>query len=122
MRANRGLDLVVDGVVARVRAVTGDLSAWDQDDRGYADVPVGPPLHRLAADLHRLESEAERLLGDPSVLARGQRLLAVRMAYDLVMLDAARALEVPVPHDRAPFTSHERFMVSVGLTAAGLRW
>ncbi|MFC3689562.1 hypothetical protein [Aquipuribacter hungaricus] len=85
-------------------------------------VPVGPPLHRLAADLHRLESEAERLLGDPSVLARGQRLLAVRMAYDLVMLDAARALEVPVPHDRAPFTSHERFMVSVGLTAAGLRW
>ncbi|MBN9801293.1 MAG: recombinase family protein [Actinomycetota bacterium] len=38
---------VVDGVVARVRAVTGDLSAWDDDDRGYADVPVGPPLTDL---------------------------------------------------------------------------
>lgn len=38
---------VVDGVVARIRAVTGDLSAWDDDDRGYADVPVGPPLTDL---------------------------------------------------------------------------
>ncbi|WP_307862808.1 helix-turn-helix domain-containing protein [Pseudonocardia parietis] len=38
---------VVDGAVARIRAVTGDLSAWDEDDRGYADVPVGPPLTDL---------------------------------------------------------------------------
>ena len=80
------------------------------------------PLHRLAADLHRLEDEAERLLGDPTVLARGQRLIAVRHAFDLVLIDAARALEVPLPAQRAPFTREERFFATIELTRAGLRW
>ncbi len=84
--------------------------------------PTAPPLQRLVSDLRRLEAEAERLLSDASVLARGQRLLAVRLAYDLVLLDAASALEVAVPHERVPFSSHERFRVTVDLTAAGLRW
>ena len=84
--------------------------------------PVAPPLQRLVADLHRLESEAEQLLEDESVLARGQRLIAVRTAFDMVLIDAARALEVPVPQERAPFTSEQRFRVSIDLTAAGLRW
>lgn len=35
---------VVDGNVARVRAVEAELSKWDTDDRGYADVPVTTPL------------------------------------------------------------------------------
>lgn len=35
---------VVNGVVARVRAVDPDPTAWNTDDRGYADVPVGKPL------------------------------------------------------------------------------
>jgi DNA invertase Pin-like site-specific DNA recombinase len=38
---------VVDGVVARIRAVNPDLSQWDTDDRGYADVPVTTPLTEL---------------------------------------------------------------------------
>lgn len=85
-------------------------------------MPTAPPLQRLVADLRRLEAEAEGLLGDPSVLARGQRLLAVRLAYDLVLLDAASALDVAVPHEQVPFSSHERFRVTIDLTAAGLRW
>ena len=84
--------------------------------------PTAPPLERLVADLRRLEAEAERLLGDATVLARGQRLMAVRMAYDLVLMDAARALDVGLPHERAPFTSEERFRVSIDLTASGLVW
>ena len=84
--------------------------------------PTAPPLERLVADLRRLESEAERLLGDATVLARGQRLIAVRMAFDLVLMDAARALDVELPHERAPFTSEERFRVSIDLTASGLVW
>ncbi len=84
--------------------------------------PTAPPLQRLVADLQRLETEAERLLGDASVLGRGQRLIALRIAFDLVLMDAARALEVPLPHEKAPFTSDERFQVSIDLTAAGLRW
>jgi hypothetical protein len=35
---------VVDGNVARMRAVEAELSKWDTDDRGYADVPVTTPL------------------------------------------------------------------------------
>ena len=84
--------------------------------------PTSPPLQRLVADLQRLENEAERLLDDDTVVGRGHRLLAVRLAYDLVLLDAAAALEVEVPRDRAPFTSSERFRVTIDLTAAGLRW
>ena len=84
--------------------------------------PTSPPLQRLVADLRRLETEAERLLSDATIVGRGQRLLAVRLAFDLVLLDAARALEVAVPRQRAPFTSHERFRVTIDLTAAGLRW
>jgi hypothetical protein len=38
---------VVDGIVARIRAVDPDLSKWDTDDRGYADVPVTKPLTEL---------------------------------------------------------------------------
>lgn len=84
--------------------------------------PTAPPLERLVADLRRLETEAERLLGDATVLARGQRLMAIRLAFDLVLMDAARALDVALPHERAPFTSDERFRVSIDLTAAGLVW
>lgn len=84
--------------------------------------PPHPPLQRLAADLRRLELEAERLLGDATVLARGQRLIAVRQAFDLVVLDAARALEVQLPVQRVPFTREQRFLATVELTRAGLRW
>lgn len=38
---------VTDGTVTRMRAVDPDASAWREDDRGYADVPVGPPLTQL---------------------------------------------------------------------------
>lgn len=84
--------------------------------------PTSAPLHRLASDLRRLEHEAERLLDDPTVLARGQRLIALRHAFDLVLLDAARALEVPLPAQQAPFTREERFFATIELTRAGLRW
>lgn len=87
-----------------------------------APEPTAPPLQAIVRDLHRLEHEAERLLGDPSVLARGQRLMAVRQAFDMVVLDAAAALEVPMPTQRVPFTREERFMATVELTRAGLRW
>lgn len=84
--------------------------------------PTAPPLQRIVRDLARLEAEAERLLGDPTVLARGQRLLAVRQAFDMVLLDAAAALDVPVPSARLPLTREERFLTTVELTRAGLRW
>jgi len=38
---------VVDGLIARIRSVEADLTKWDTDDRGYADVPVSGPLTEL---------------------------------------------------------------------------
>lgn len=61
---------VVDGIVACVRAVDPDPARWDCDDRGYADVPVGPPLTPLQV--------AQRLptlgitIGDPRPHVRGK--------------------------------------------------
>lgn len=83
--------------------------------------PTAPPLQRIAADLRRLEGEAERLMGDASILARGQRLLAVRTAYDMVLLDACAAVGVPAPR-RAPMSGTERLLTTVELTRAGLTW
>lgn len=79
------------------------------------------PLERLTADLRRLESEVERLSSDATIVARGQRLMAVRLAYDLTLMDAARAVDVPVP-ERAPFTSNDRFFLCLDLTKAGVSW
>lgn len=38
---------VADGVVVRLRAVTGNPSAWNDDGRGDADIPLGRPLTDL---------------------------------------------------------------------------
>lgn len=44
----KAMVFVGDGVVVRVRAVDPDLSHWrPDDDRGYADVAVSPPLTDL---------------------------------------------------------------------------
>lgn len=39
----KGVVYVVDGTVARVRAVQPD-GRWQRDDRGYADIPLTAPL------------------------------------------------------------------------------
>jgi DNA invertase Pin-like site-specific DNA recombinase len=61
---------VADGTIARVRAVDDDPRAWHEDDRGYADAPVGPPLTdpQIA---ERLPTLAIRL-GDPRPHTRGK--------------------------------------------------
>lgn len=43
----KGFVYVVDGVVARVRAVDPD-GTWRDDDRGYADAPLTKPLTDVA--------------------------------------------------------------------------
>ncbi|MBB2940480.1 hypothetical protein FB565_000184 [Actinoplanes lutulentus] len=39
----KGIVYVVNGVVTRVRAIDPN-GQWDEDDRGYVDVPVTKPL------------------------------------------------------------------------------
>ena len=42
----KGIVYVVNGTVARIRAVDPD-GAWERDDRGYADIPLTAPLTGL---------------------------------------------------------------------------
>jgi DNA invertase Pin-like site-specific DNA recombinase len=42
----KGIVYVVNGTVARIRAVDPD-GKWQRDDRGYADIPLTPPLTDL---------------------------------------------------------------------------
>ena len=61
---------VANGVVVRVRAVSGELSAWNDDDRGYADIPLGPPLADL--QIARQLPTLGIALGDPRPHVRGK--------------------------------------------------
>ena len=83
---------------------------------------VDDPVTRLIADLRRLEGDVEELLADEQIIARGQRLQAVLIAYDLVLLDAARALDVPPPRRRAPLPRSDRVVLRAELAIAGLDW
>jgi DNA invertase Pin-like site-specific DNA recombinase len=42
----KGIVYVVNGTVTRIRAVIPD-GTWQRDDRGYADIPLTPPLAEL---------------------------------------------------------------------------
>jgi DNA invertase Pin-like site-specific DNA recombinase len=44
----KGVVYVVNGTVARIRAVDPQ-GTWERDDRGYADIPLTPPLTDLQA-------------------------------------------------------------------------
>ena len=43
----KGLVYVAGGTVTRIRAVQPAGAPWPRDDRGYADVPLSPPLTHL---------------------------------------------------------------------------
>lgn len=60
---------VVDGIVVRVRGVDPD-GAWQEDDRGYADVPVTKPLTELQI-VRRLPT-LNLALGDERPHVRGK--------------------------------------------------
>jgi hypothetical protein len=60
-------------------------------------LPAGPPLEQVAADLRRLLEEHGRVVRSLQLPARGRRLRALEAALTDCAVDAARALEVPVP-------------------------
>lgn len=66
----RAMVYVAGGVVARVRAVSDEPSAWGEDDRGYVDVPVGPPLTDL--QITRQLPTLRITLGQPRPHVRGK--------------------------------------------------
>ena len=77
-------------------------------------------VEQLAADLRRLAAELERchVQDQPAKMAR---LTAAALAYDWVLLSAARTLDVPAP-EHAPLRPLERLETEAALAAQGLDW
>lgn len=77
-------------------------------------------VEQLAADLRRLADGLERAyrLDEPAKMAR---LTAASLAYDWVLLSAARTLDVPAPAS-APLDPIERLQTEAALAATGLDW
>ncbi|GAA4989273.1 hypothetical protein [Actinopolymorpha pittospori] len=93
---------------------------WDGVDTGRA--PSGPPIERLAADLHRLSAESVRLHADSRMSARAFHLHAAELAYDETLLLACEALGVDTGGATAPLPSIRRLEIEVELTRCGLVW
>ena len=65
----KGVVYVVNGTVARIRAVDPG-GAWERDDRGYADIPLTAPLTEVQA-AERFPTLGIRL-GDPRRRVKGK--------------------------------------------------
>lgn len=104
------------------RALTGRLPrrpAWLR--MTAAPMPTAPPVERIAADLRRLAHDLE-LIERSDHPRKVARLRASSMAYDDVLLEACRALEVAAPVAHPPLCPADRLQAEAGLACAGLRW
>jgi hypothetical protein len=81
--------------------------------------PVGRPIEQVAADLRRLGAQLARVpAGAPMARRRG-----LQAAYDDVLVEAARLLEVPHALDAVPpgrSRDVERLRLQAALAEAGL--
>jgi hypothetical protein len=77
-------------------------------------------IEQLAADLRRLAAQLERVHVQDQP-AKMERLTAAALAYDWVLLSAARTLDVPAP-PHAPLRPLERLETEAALAAQGLDW
>src|SRR5919197_1016970 len=88
--------VLVFALFCNFSAVVGFFELVWNRVHGREPRPAGPPLERVAADLHRLADNLHQVeLGqEPAKMAR---LRAASLAYDGVLLEACRSLEVPAP-------------------------
>jgi hypothetical protein len=90
-----------------------------RDRRRPVREPMPPVL--LGLELRRLGAEVQRI--DASDLpAKAMRLRACTAAYDYVLLECCRSLEVPVPGTETPLTQAQRFRAESSLLEAGFSW
>ncbi len=100
------------------RLVQGLVERW----RPAPMRPVGPPIQRVAADLHRISARLDALGAAGPIPGRIVRVQATTAAYDDVLLQACRALEVEPAGARSPLSSAQRLQTEAALVGAGLRW
>ena len=81
--------------------------------------PIPPILYSL--ELRRISAELARVESD-NQFAKANRVNACRWAYDRVLLDYCRAVDVPVMTDVVPLTSAQRLDLETELIGAGHDW
>lgn len=107
------------GYVARLVFGSAQLPRLLRRHQEQPAVPAGRPLEQVAADLRRLSAQLARVpAGAPMARRRG-----LQAAYDDVLVEAARLLEVPHSLDAVPpgrARDVERLRVQTALATAGL--
>ena len=107
------------GYVARLVFGSAQLPRLLRRGQEQSAVPAGRPLEQVAADLRRLGAQLARVpTGAPMARRRG-----LQAAYDDVLTEAARLLEVPHALDRVPPgwpRDVERLRLQAALADAGL--
>ncbi len=84
--------------------------------------PLGPPIERIAADLHRIGGRLDDLVAAGPIPGRILRMRATWTAYDDKLLLACAALDVQPANTHIPMSSAERLQTEATLVAAGLVW
>ena len=87
--------------------------------RRRACEPLPPVL--LGLELRRLGSEYARIERDNQP-HKPDRLAACAWAYDYVLLEYCRRLDLPVPSEHGPLTPLQRVNVEAELIGAGEEW
>ncbi|WP_141242968.1 hypothetical protein [Geodermatophilus obscurus] len=107
------------GYVARLVFGSAQLPRLLRRGQEQPAVPAGRPLEQVAADLRRLGAQLARVpAGAPMARRRG-----LQAAYDDVLTEAARLLEVPHALERVPPgrpRDVERLRLQAALADAGL--
>ncbi len=112
--------LVAAGLLGHLDWLARGLARGWRRLRPQPQVSATICVEQLSADLRRLAAGLERAhhQDQPAKMAR---LAAASLAYDWVLLSAARTLEVPAPAE-APLDSMDRLQTEAALAACGLDW
>jgi hypothetical protein len=81
--------------------------------------PVPPVL--LALDLSRLADHVRRV-EESDLPSKAERLMAARLAYDHVLRDYCRAVDIPTPPAVRGLSHEQRFDMESRLIGAGHEW
>ncbi|MGB9378221.1 MAG: hypothetical protein WCB04_11980 [Mycobacteriales bacterium] len=85
-------------------------------------VPPGPPIEQLVADLRRISAKVDSLVAAGPIPGRILKVRSTTAAYDETLLLACRSLEVEPGGRALPMTAEQRLTTEAALTHAGLRW
>jgi len=120
---------VVSCVVALLPASTGRVHERVRDAvsrrwhqwRPPRPGPVGLPIEDIAASLRRLQRWLDAYADPQPIPGKATKLAAAASAYDRVLIDACRALEVPEALDGTEGLDREaeRLRMQAALTDAG---